>query len=204
MWIAKKCHLKNWQSIWDINFILMTPSKTLFYLCISFIVGITLQSFIKIPQILLGGFLLLAIFVIFLSFLHQIYSIILQNYRIDLVVTGFCLLFLALGIARLQISEFNILNDTLSIHKDTGGKITLIGQVISEPKIKDTSQTLIVKIRGTNSAVLVTMDRYPEYKYLDTIKITGRLKSPPEFQDFNYKNYLQKDDIYSVMGFPKI
>ena len=39
----------------------MTPSKALFYFCISFVVGITLQSFLKIPQEALWGFLLLAI-----------------------------------------------------------------------------------------------------------------------------------------------
>jgi competence protein ComEC len=30
------------------------------------------------------------------------------------------------------------------------------------------------------------------------------LETPQEFEDFNYKNYLAKDGIYSVMGFPKI
>ena len=37
---------------------------------------------------------------------------------------------------------------------------------------------------------------------MDTIKITGKLKTPPVFEDFNYKNYLMKDGIYSVMDYP--
>ncbi len=103
----------------------------------------------------------------------------------------------------MQISEFTIINDKLSKLNDGPEKITITGHIISEPNVKDTSQTLKVKVDGISSVVLVTMDRYPEYRYLDEIKITGKLKSPPEFEDFNYKNYLAKEGIYSVMGFPK-
>lgn len=171
---------------------MISPSKALFYCCVSFVVGIALQSFIKIPQIFLWGFLLLGIFCIIVSFFKK-----------ETLIAGFCLLFLVLGIMRLQISEFNILNDKLSSLNDSGDKLTLAGQIISEPNIKDTSQTLRVKIADTQSIVLVTLDRYPEYKYLDEIKITGKLKSPAELEGFNYKNYLAKEGIYSVMGFPK-
>jgi len=187
---------------------MISPSKALFYCCISFVVGIALQSFIKIPQIFLWGFLLLGIFCIIVSFFKK-----------KTLIAGFCLLFLVLGIMRLQVSEFSILNDKLSSLNDLGDKVTLTGQIISEPNVKDTSQTLRVKIADTQSIVLVTLDRYPEYKYLDEIKITGKLKSPAELaatpkageprpgektgrEGFNYKNYLAKEGIYSVMGFP--
>ncbi|MBI2054167.1 MAG: ComEC/Rec2 family competence protein [Candidatus Staskawiczbacteria bacterium] len=36
------------------------------------------------------------------------------------------------------------------------------------------------------------------------MKITGKLETPAIMEDFNYKNYLLKDHIYSVMTFPKI
>ena len=171
----------------------MTSSKTLFYLCLSFVVGIALESIIKIPQIFLWGFLFIGISLIAASFFT----------KKEAAIAGFCLLFLVLGVIRLQISEFNIINDKLSKLNDGPDKITLIGQIISEPKIKDASQTLRVKVKGTDSVVQITLDRYPEYNYLDTVKITGKLKSPPEFTDFNYKNYLLKDGIYSMMSFPK-
>ena len=51
---------------------------------------------------------------------------------------------------------------------------------------------------------MVTAEKYPEYKYLDKIKITGKLETPGVIDGFNYKNYLLKDGIYSVMSFPKI
>ncbi len=103
---------------------------------------------------------------------------------------------------RFQISEFNILNDKLSKFNDKPGKITLAGQIAYEPDIRDNFQKLKLKVDG--SLILVTVGRYPEYKYLDNIKVTGKLKTPGVFDNFNYKNYLLKDGIYSVMDFPEV
>ncbi|MFA6190564.1 MAG: ComEC/Rec2 family competence protein [Candidatus Staskawiczbacteria bacterium] len=116
-------------------------------------------------------------------------------------IWGFCLLFLVLGILRMQITEFNIANDELSKYNDAG-LITLTGIISNEPDIRDAYQKIKVKI--DDSTILVTTNRYPEYKYLDTIKLTGKLETPSETEEFSYKNYLMKDGIYSVMGFPKM
>src|SRR3989339_1401449 len=101
----------------------------------------------------------------------------------------------------MQISEFNIENNKLS---KFNGKdpVVLSGAIIDEPDVRDTSQRIKVKI--SDSVVLVTTSRYPEYKYLDQLKITGKLETPTETEEFSYKKYLMKDRIYSVMGFPKI
>lgn len=106
-----------------------------------------------------------------------------------------------MGILRVQITEFNILNDKLS-RLNGKGQVVLIGVINDEPDVRDTSQKLNVKIG--NSEVLVTTDKYPEYNYLDKVKLTGKLEAPAVYDDFNYKNYLLKDGIYSVMNYPKI
>ena len=169
----------------------MTPSKALFYFCISFVIGIALQSMVNIPQISVWGFLIMAVVCIAASFFKK-----------EAAIVGFCLLALALGIMRFQISEFAIANDALGKLNDRPEKITLVGQVIGEPDVRDTSQKLKVRVDGTGSIVLITVQRYPEYHYLDTIKITGKLKTPGMFEDFNYQNYLAVSGIYSVMDFP--
>jgi competence protein ComEC len=170
----------------------MTSSRILFLLCLSLIAGIFLESIIKIPQIFLWAFLFagVLIIIIFLFLKKDVF-----------VVVGFCLLFLALGVIRMQVSEFNILNDELSKLNDTE-KISLTGVVIDEPNVKDSSQKIKVKI--DDSMVLVTTSRYPEYQYLDKLNLNGKLETPMETEDFSYKNYLLKDHIYSVMYFPKI
>ena len=170
----------------------MSPSKLLFFICLSFIAGIFLESVIKIPQFFLWAFL-------FISFAIIVISLLIK--KDILIIAGFCLLFLAIGILRVQISEFNIANDKSS--KFNGkGKISIIGIIFNEPDVRDSSQK--IKVKFNDSTVLVTTNKYPEYNYLDKIKITGKLEAPMVNEDFNYKNYLMKDGIYSVMDFPKV
>jgi competence protein ComEC len=171
----------------------MTPSKILFYFCLSFIIGIFFESVVKIPQFVLWVFLLLGFFSVFISFMGRGFGF--------LKIVGFCLFFIILGVLRMQISEFNIANDSLSALNDKG-KITAEGIIIAEPDVRDTFQKIKVKVNG--STVLVTTKRYPEYNYLDKINLSGKLETPSVTDEFNYKNYLMKDHIYSVMNFPKI
>jgi len=118
---------------------------------------------------------------------------------------GFCILFLVLGVLRIQIAEFDINNDRLSKLNDNFSDIVLTGVVLNEPDIRDKVQKLEIKIN--DSTVLVTATRYPDFQYLDKIKIVGKLKTPGIDDDGggqSYKNYLMKDGIYSVVDFPKI
>ena len=170
----------------------MTSSKTLFWFCISFILGIALQSFTKIPHTLLWGILICGFALIVASFLV----------KKEAAMIGFCLLFLVLGITRLQISEFTIANDAIAKLHDKPEKITLQGKIIDEPDVRAAYQKL--KVAVGRSLVLVTLGRYPEYHYLGTITLIGKLKTPPEFDGFSYKDYLKKDGIYSVMDYPAI
>jgi len=171
----------------------MTASKILFFLCLSFVAGIFLNSIYKMPQFLIWGILVVS-FLIIIAFLTA--------EKDFFVIAGFCVIFLVLGVLRMQISEFNIANDGL--RKFNGSKISLSGVILSESDLRDKSQKLKVQVDNLGSTVLVTTNRYPEYRYLDKIKLIGELKEPSVTDEFNYKNYLMKDGIYSVMDFPKI
>lgn len=173
----------------------MTPSKALFYACITFIVGIATESITNIPQIFVWGIFVLGIIIVVATLLFK---------KNTALVAGFFMLALVLGVMRFQISEFTVANDVVSKLNDRPENITLKGEIINEPDIRDASQKLKVKIEKTKSVVLVTVARYPQYHYLDTIQMTGKLKTPAVFDDFNYKNYLAKDGIYSVMDYPNV
>lgn len=137
---------------------------------------------------------------------------VLWQYK-KIVVFGFCIIFLVLGIWRHQTVESKFINDELRKYNDREAKITLIGKIISEPEIKEKSIQLkfgVSQIQNENGSrsiegkVLVAAGRYPEYKYGDKLKIKGHLKTPPAFEGFNYQNYLRKDGIYSLMSWPEI
>ena len=163
----------------------MSGSKILFCFCLSFILGIFLESIFDSPQIILWGALFLAI--IFIAVRKA-------------EILGFCILVFVIGILRVQITEFNIENNEL--RRLNGANVVLQGVIVNEPDVRDNYQKLKVKIK--DSTVLINADLYQKYGYQDIIKVSGKLETPQEFEDFNYKNYLMKDGIYSVMGFPKI
>lgn len=183
----------------------MTASRIFLYFCLAFIIGIFLSS-ISISHyfsfLISGGILILGILLISTLWRHK-----------KIVVIGFCLLFLVLGIWRHQATELKIINDELKKYNDLDQKITLIGIISAEPDTRERSQKLTIKGEQLISdddnikisgKILITIYRYPEYEYGDKLKITGELKTPQEFEDFNYRNYLKKDKIYSVMSWPKI
>jgi len=114
----------------------------------------------------------------------------------------FLIVFLILIIWRYQVIELRMNNNELRKYNDLEKEITLVGTVVKEPDVRDTNTKLTIKIN--REKILVTVNRYPEYKYGDELKITGKLQTPPVFEDFNYRDYLKKDGIYSVINFPKI
>ncbi|MBA7596474.1 hypothetical protein ES703_03446 [subsurface metagenome] len=162
----------------------MTKSKIFLYFCLSFVFGIAISSFFTVSQLLMLGFLILGILLISVFWRYKI-----------LVVIGFCLLFLVLGVWRHQsaLEKPNIIE----------GETSLTGIVCQEPDVRMDNVKLTVKIEKLGK-VLVTTSRYPQYQYGDQLKITGNLQIPHVFEDFNYQDYLAKDGIYSVMYYPEI
>ena len=182
----------------------MTASKIFLCFCLSFIFGIFLSPFFQFSQLLMLVFLILGIILISIFWSHK-----------KSVIIGFSILFLVLGIWRHQMAELRIMNSELRRYNDSSEKITSIGIVIDEPDIRGKSQKLVIETkqiitnedtpRWVKGKVLVTANRYPEYKYGDKLKITGKLENPSEDIDgFNYQNYLKKDGIYSTMSWPEI
>ena len=178
----------------------MPKSRIFFCLCLSFIGGIFLNSFLEIPQLLMPGFLILGITLIS----------VFWKYR-KLRVSGFCFLFLVLGMWRYETADFKIKNNDLLEYNDKNESIVLIGRVAAEPDIRENNLKLIIadieiignSSKRTEGKVLVTANKYPGHQYGDRLKISGKLLTPQEFEDFNYKDYLAKDGIFALMYYPE-
>ena len=186
----------------------MSKSKVFFCFCLFFIFGIFLDAIIiKIgfftPHLFISAGFILGIIFISVFWRHK-----------KIVIIGFCLIFLFLGIWRHQTIKFEVKNDVslreissrekLSKYDDLEKEITLIGTIIKEPDVRENSLKLTIKPEETKGRILATVNRYPEYNYGDKLEITGKLETPSVFEDFNYKNYLEKEGIYSVIYRPKI
>jgi competence protein ComEC len=184
----------------------MTKSKIFLYFCLAFIGGIFLSSVISVSQLAVLGFLVLGVFLIAIFWKYK-----------KLVVMGFCLLILMGGVWHHQQAELKISNRELKdigYYNDLEIPITFRGMIVKEPDIRSSNIKLTIGVeeikqfengsRTIKGRVLVTVNRYPEYNYGDELEITGKLLTPKEFEDFNYKDYLAKDGIYSVMYWPEI
>jgi competence protein ComEC len=119
-----------------------------------------------------------------------------------LAVWGCCLMFLALGMLRFEMVQFAVDHSPIRALNDRSDKVTLEGDVIDEPIVKDSFQSLKVKVG--NGIILVSANLYPQFHYLDEVQIIGKLKTPQVFDDFDYKSYLAKDGIYSVMDYASV
>jgi len=84
-------------------------------------------------------------------------------------------------------------------------KIEVVGIIDDEVINYDNSNKFVLKTfenpNNSSSKISVITPRYPEYRYGDKLKISGLLKKPQEGFE---TAYLFKDDIYSVLIFPKI
>ncbi len=171
----------------------MAVSKIFLYFCLSFIGGIFLNSIVFISQLNLLGLLIAGISLVSVFWKYQ-----------KLAVIGFSILFLVLGIYHYQAALLKIVANELQKYNDKNSPVVLIGLVSAEPDTREDNQKLTIKPEGIEGKILVTTNLYPSYRYGDKLKIKGELKTPKEFEDFNYKDYLAKEGIYSVIYWPEI
>ncbi|MBU0496141.1 MAG: ComEC family competence protein [Chloroflexi bacterium] len=89
------------------------------------------------------------------------------------------------------------------------------GIVAGEPDTRDTYTNLRVDVRRlkpsdeadwheVHGTVLVRAPRYPAYNYGDELEIAGRIETPPELDDFSYREYLERQGIGSIIYRPQI
>lgn len=172
----------------------MSSSQILFYLCLSFIGGVFLNSIAFVSQIILFFIPIFGIF--FISIFYN---------RKRIVFVGFCLIFFALGIFHHQLAEIQVIDSELRKLNDKDEIISFVGIVNSEPDVRENSVKLEISPQFSNKErILVTTGRYENYQYGDELEIKGSFQTPVEFEGFNYKDYLKKEGVYSVMYAPEI
>lgn len=176
----------------------MSSSRILFYSCLAFLGGIFISFLIRIPFLFIS-FLVVFIFIAFF----------LQRKFYFLFIP---LLFFSFALLRVNFLEKNLSANYLLQENDKGEKTTLLVRIISEPlkkenQLKMVGQVISVEkenIAGRPEGKILVFSSGGNYQYGDILRVTGFLKEPPVFEDFNYKNYLLKEGIFSLMKYPEI
>ena len=188
----------------------MHKSQVLFYLLLVFIFGVFVASFLLVSQTWILICLILAIGLIAISGYQKTYSK-------KGLLAGILFLVFIFGIVRFNSFNFSnsILNQFADI--DIGGKgmaVQLNGYVDEEPDVNGDRAQLIFRVEELivpdktlmiDERTLIYTNAFPKYKYGDEISVVGVLKTPKNFvEDFDYVSYLKKQNIRTIMSFPKI
>ena len=158
----------------------MVKSDVFLILCLSFVAGVFVASFwidcSKISIGFIGGLIIIGSILIGVFWHKQL-----------IIVVGFCLIVMSLGIYCFQIRFLAIKNNILiSTDQQTA---TLIGSIVREPQasyknlklivsvekvIFDTGQTISSPNNEIGKAIIYT-NRYNEFKYNDKIQAVGEI-----------------------------
>jgi competence protein ComEC len=165
-----------------------------------------------VTGIYLGSKIALPWGIVFIGFLPLCLIPFLSRYKTQLLIAGFCLFALLGGCIRLQSSLPVINEQQLQFYNDKG-TAEIEGMVCTEPEAGNTTSILQLSAseiqrdgvkKEISGKALIRVPRYQEYHYGDILRITGKLETPPQFDDFDYKGYLARQGIYSVINYPKI
>ena len=173
----------------------------LLYISCAWVAGIFLGSKVSLPTVALALGLIPLALIPFLS-----------TRKKTLIVASLCLLALLGGSLRFPSSLPQIDEHSLCFYNDKG-IVEIQGMVAEEPDIRTKHCLLIISanqiaINGEKETVsgtaLIRVSKYPAYRYGDVLKIIGELETPVPFDDFDYKTYLARQGIYSIVYYPKV
>jgi len=173
----------------------------LLYVSCAWVAGIFLGSKIGLPLFALAFGLIPFALIPFL-----------RSKRNILIVAGLCLFTLLGGGLHFPSSLPPADEHSLCFYNDQG-IVDIQGMVAEEADIRDRYCLLIfsaseITVNGEKEEVsgtaLTRVPRYPTYHYGDVLKVTGVLETPLQFEDFDYKSYLARQGIYSVIYYPGV
>src|SRR5215217_1652273 len=116
---------------------------------------------------------------------------------------------LFLGGMRYQISvpHFNAFH--IAFYNDRDYDVLVTGIVVEPPDYRDNYTNLRVQVTHVdtgdrqlpaNGLILVRVSNNQVFHYGDIIRLRGKLKTPPENEDFSYRDYLAGQLIHSYMS----
>ncbi len=187
----------------------------LMWLSLAFIVGILLAKMISLPLYLWLIFAVISFFgVIFLRQRTSALSFIeipLVGVRFksqNLILLAASIIILFLGAARLQATVPANTISHIEWFNDRTYDFMVTGTLVDPPEYQDNYTTLRLRVQQVDTGLdqfkvdgllLARIPANQEFHYGDVIRVRGRLETPPENEDFSYRDYLARQGIRSYM-----
>jgi len=186
----------------------------LMWFSLAFLAGIVLGRLIYLS---LWVWLALAAFGILLLILAQVFANRVRAHAFRFPVFGivfhpfsFILITaLLIGAARYQFSVPDFDAFHIAFYNDREYDLLITGTLVEPPDYRDKYTNLRLKVTAVDtgdselpikdSLMLVRVSNNQKYEYGDILRLRGKLKTPPENEDFSYRDYLAAQDIHSYM-----
>ncbi len=172
----------------------------LIYLSCAWVAGIILGSEFNLP---------LALILVGLAPLPLLF--LLGQHKKLIILTSLCLIALFGGAFCFQSSLPPDDESSLQFYNDE--TVEIKGIVNTDPEVRENTTHLRLSAteikldngwQEVSGTALLFVPRYPSYDYGDVLLVTGKLETPPQLNDFDYKDYLAHQGIYSTMLYPEI
>lgn len=172
----------------------------LFWLALAFLGGIVLASAVKLPVELW----------LMLGLLGLLLTILIKRARMQSSLTLLLLpAILFLGAARYQFQQPEISSDFIASYNDASQKIYVSGVLAEPPDVRDTYMNLRLEVDAVDTGkgdipvhgtLLVRLSNEYDLKYGDHVRVRGFVQTPPEDEEFSYRDYLALHGIQSIMS----
>lgn len=158
---------------------------TLIYLSCAWVAGIFLGSEFNLPLAF-----------VFTGLIPLPLLFFLRQHRKPIILTSLCLIALFGSASYFQSSLPSADENYLQLYNEKG-TVEIRGMVDAEPEARDKSTHLrfsATKIKldkewqEVSGTTLLFVPRYPTYSYGDMLLVTGELETPPQLDDFDYKD----------------
>lgn len=177
----------------------------LLWISLSFILGIIIASLISLPT---WAWILISILLLPLSFfLRPRITKTFSTFHF-LPITFLLPTILFLGSTYYQFRQPNIDAFHIAFYNDRNYELLITGYLVEPADYRDTYTNLTLRVEAVDTGdgdfpvdgfILVRVFTNQIYEYGERLRIRGQLQTPPENEDFSYKDYLARQSIYSYV-----
>ena len=189
----------------------------MFWLSLAFIIGIVLGEFLDwrlYVWVIIGviAFFLLLNLWLLRHYCIQRYHVIRDSIPSLSVPYPLIFMFVCLGAVRLLAAQPDLADpEFIAAHNDTDKVVTVRGVLDAPADVRDTSINLrveaeLVRYEGesisipTEGLLLARVETGGDWRYGDFVALRGQLNTPPEDEEFSYRDYLARQGIYAYMS----
>ncbi|HSG45110.1 MAG TPA: ComEC/Rec2 family competence protein [Anaerolineales bacterium] len=184
----------------------LTTQPPLMWFSLAFLGGIGLGNLISLSIWVWIGLVVLALF------LAIIVRILREQFNLSPFIFVL-LLGLFLGAARYQASVPKFDAFHIASFNDREYDLLITGILVDSPDYRDNYTNLRVEVESVDTGdgdleasglILVRASNNQSFEYGQRIRLRGKLKTPPENDDFSYRDYLAAKNIHSYMTIAEI